>query len=111
MIPGEVIRAFRKSALRLKVLKYINSQYPNTTYLSQIAYAINADILNVLGCVRGFSGRKEKYPRYRNDMSLMGLGLVEPVEKGDHTYYRIKDKEMADEIILMFPMKYMAVEI
>ena len=35
----------------------------------------------------------------------MGLGLVEKVVKGNKTYYKVKDKARADEIVLMFPVR------
>jgi predicted transcriptional regulator with HTH domain len=105
MINGECIRAFRTSILRLKVLKFLNAIYPEKAYLSEISKALSIQETNVIGCLRGLNNKNYSYPRYDENLSLMGLGLVETIVRGNKVYYKIKDKARADEIVLMFPVR------
>ena len=105
MINGECIRSFRNSELRLKVLKHLNEIYPHKARLSEISKSLSIQETTVIGCLRGLKGKE--YPKYDENLSLVGLGLVEKIIKGNRTYYRIKDKAKADEIALMFPVRKM----
>ena len=105
MINGECIRSFRTSGLRLKVLKHLNEIYPHKVRLSEISKSLSIQETTVIGCLRGLKGKE--YPKYDEHLSLMGLGLVEKIIKGNRAYYRIKDKAKADEIALMFPVRKM----
>ncbi len=80
-----IIRALNKSDLRRKVLFYLDSIYPNYTYLSEMARAIKSDPSNVLGCLRGMGNR------YNGNSSLIELGLVEVIERGGYKYYRLTE--------------------
>lgn len=110
MLSGEIIRSLNRSKIRLSVLRYINSRYPNLTYLSEIAFATSIQATNVIGGLRGFTASNST--RYNEDLSLVGLGLVETVNKNGKIYYKIKDKAKVDEIVLMYPVrKFVEVEI
>lgn len=104
MLSGEMIRSFRRSPIRLEVLRYLNYIYPETAYCSQISEHIAQSPTTVLGCLKGLGKDNIKYA---DELSLLSLGLVELVEKRKKKYYRIKDKEKVDEIVLMFPIKEM----
>ena len=105
MINGECIRSFRTSGLRLKVLKHLNEIYPHKARLSEISKSLSIQETTVIGCLRGLKGKE--YPKYDENLSLTGLGLVETVVRGNKVYYKIKDKARADEIVLMFPVRKM----
>ena len=102
MISGEITRSLRRSPIRLEVLKYLNSIYPDVAYMSEIAKEISSTPTNVFGCLKGLGKDSIKYA---DDLSLLSLGLVELVAKRKKKYYRIKNKEKVDEIVLMFPVK------
>ncbi len=105
MITGETIRAFVRSKHRLNILKFLNAIYPEKAYLSEISKTLSIQETNVVGCLRGLNGNN--YQRYDENLSLIGLGLVETVVRGNKVYYKIKDKARADEIVLMFPVRKM----
>ena len=65
--------ALRRSWVRRKVLSYLASIQPRPTYPQEIARRIGARSGDVIGALRGGDGR------YKADLSLIELGLVEMV--------------------------------
>lgn len=76
-IDPHILRSLNKSELRKKILFFLNHIYPNATYLSEIARAVRSDPSNVLGCLKGMENK------YNGHSSLIELGLVEIMEKGN----------------------------
>jgi predicted transcriptional regulator with HTH domain len=66
-----VIRALRRSAIRKKIAEYLFEISPSCSYTSEIAYNIKTTPTNVIGAIRGIDSR------YKQDESLIGLGIVE----------------------------------
>ena len=66
-----VIRAFRRSNIRKKIAEYLFEISPSSSYTSEIAYSVKTTLTNVIGAMRGMESR------YKEDESLLGLGLVE----------------------------------
>ena len=64
-----VIRAFRRSNIRKKIAEYLFEISPSSSYTSEIAYSVKTTLTNVIGAMRGMESR------YKEDESLLGLGL------------------------------------
>ena len=71
-----VIRSLRRSMVRKKIAEYLFEISPSCSYTSEIAYNIKTTPTNVIGAIRGMDSR------YKQDESLIGLGLVEEREGG-----------------------------
>jgi predicted transcriptional regulator with HTH domain len=71
-----VIRALRRSNVRKKIAEYLFEINPSSSYTSEIAYNIKTTPTNVIGAIRGMESR------YKEDDSLLGLGLVEEKHSG-----------------------------
>ena len=71
-----VIRALRRSAVRKKITEYLFDISPSCSYTSEIAYNIKTTPTNVIGAIRGMDSR------YKQDASLIGLGIVEEKQGG-----------------------------
>ena len=69
----EVIYSLKRSKLRLMILTFLCSIYPNAAYPSYIAKTLGVSVENVIGALRGLGNR------YRSDLSLVSLGLVEEI--------------------------------
>ncbi len=82
-IDPHILRALNKSELRKKVLFHLYKISPNHTYLSELARAVKSDPSNVLGCLRGLGSR------YKDNSSLVEMGLVEIIKNNGYTYYRL----------------------
>ncbi len=85
LIDPMIVRSLNRSDLRRKILFYLYKIYPNVAYLSEIAKAVKSDPSNVLGCLKGMG------ERYRDNFSLISLGLVEVVKIGNYKYYRLTE--------------------
>jgi len=71
-----VVRALRRSNVRKKIAEYLFEISPSSSYTSEIAYNIKTTPTNVIGAIRGMESR------YKEDESLLGLGLVEEKHGG-----------------------------
>jgi predicted transcriptional regulator with HTH domain len=71
-----VIRALRRSNVRKKIAEYLFDINPSSSYTSEIAYNIKTTPTNVIGAIRGMGSR------YKEDESLLGLGLIEEKSGG-----------------------------
>ena len=71
-----VIRALRRSAVRKKIADYLFELSPSCSYTSEIAYNVKTTPTNVIGAIRGMESR------YREEESLLGLGIVEEKSGG-----------------------------
>jgi len=71
-----VIRALRRSNVRKKIAEYLFEISPSCSYTSEIAYNVKTTPTNVIGAIRGMESR------YREEESLLGLGLVEEKSGG-----------------------------
>jgi len=87
-----VIRSLRRSNIRKKIAEYLFEISPSGSYTSEIAYNIKTTPTNVIGAIRGMGDR------YKEDESLIDLGIVEQVTGGkDVKLYKLTD--MGKEII------------
>ena len=71
-----VVRALRRSNVRKKITEYLFDISPSSSYTSEIAYNIKTTPTNVIGAIRGMGSR------YKEDESLIGLGLIEEKNGG-----------------------------
>jgi predicted transcriptional regulator with HTH domain len=71
-----VVRALRRSNVRKKIAEYLFDISPSSSYTSEIAYNIKTTPTNVIGALRGMGSR------YKEDESLIGLGLIEEKNGG-----------------------------
>ena len=71
-----VIRALRRSNVRKKIAEYLFDISPSSSYTSEIAYNVKTTPTNVIGAIRGMESR------YKEDESLLGLGIVEEKSGG-----------------------------
>lgn len=82
----EVFRSLRRSRVRTEVLMYLYKIYPEASYPAEIARGTGIDPSNVLGGLKGMG------KRFGASDSLLKHGIVEKMEKGDTTYYRLSDR-------------------
>jgi len=87
---GKIIRALRRSRVRREILKMLcsASEQEAEVYPAMLASLTGASYANILGALRGFGNR------YREEYSLLSLGLVEELRLGDMRFYRIKNPEI-----------------
>jgi predicted transcriptional regulator with HTH domain len=71
-----VVRALRRSNVRKKIAEYLFDISPSSSFTSEIAYNIKTTPTNVIGALRGMGSR------YKEDESLIGLGLIEEKNGG-----------------------------
>lgn len=87
-----VIRSLRRSNIRKKIAEYLFEISPSGSYTSEIAYSIKTTPTNVIGAIRGMG------ERYKEDESLIDLGIVEQVTGGkDVKLYKLT--ELGKELI------------
>ena len=87
-----VIRSLRRSNIRKRIAEYLFEISQSGSYTSEIAYSIKTTPTNVIGAIRGMGDR------YKEDDSLIDLGIVEQVTGGkDVKIYKLTD--MGKEII------------
>jgi predicted transcriptional regulator with HTH domain len=77
------VRALRKSNIRRRVAEYLCTISPSYSYIAEIARHIKSSSTDVIGVIRG-SG-----VRYREDMSLISLGIIEMKNANGEKLYRI----------------------
>lgn len=85
----EIIRSLRRSRVRTEIIMYLYKIYPRASYPAEIARATGIDSTNILGGLRGMSSR------FDESSSLLSQGLVEKLELGDATYYRLSERGKA----------------
>ena len=71
-----VIRSLRRSSIRKRIAEYLLDISPSGSYTSEIAYNVKTTPTNVIGALRGMESR------YKEEESLVGLGLVEQKKSG-----------------------------
>jgi len=71
-----VVRSLRRSNIRKKIAEYLFDISPSCSYTSEIAYNVRTTPTNVIGAIRGMGNR------YKEDESLVCLGLVEEKDSG-----------------------------
>ncbi len=86
--PGfeEIIRSLRRSRVRTEILMYLYKIYPHASYPAEIARNTGIDPTNVLGGLRGMG------TRFDVSNSLVEQGVVEKIERGKTTYYRLTER-------------------
>lgn len=82
----DVFRSLRRSRVRTEVLMYLYKRYPRASYPAEIARHTGIDPTNILGGLRGMSSR------FDESSSLLNIKLVEKVELGNATYYRLSER-------------------
>ena len=85
-VGGRALRSLKKSRVRTDVMMYLYNIYPNTSYPYDISRQTGIDSTNIIGALRGMGDR------YKNSNSLVEMGLVDKVENGDVTYYKLSDQ-------------------
>ncbi|RZN34452.1 MAG: transcriptional regulator [Methanophagales archaeon ANME-1-THS] len=85
----EIIRALRRSRVRTEIIMYLYKIYPRASYPAEIARNTGIDSTNILGGLRGMSSR------FDESSSLLSQGMVEKLELGDATYYRLSERGKA----------------
>jgi predicted transcriptional regulator with HTH domain len=85
----EILRALRRSRVRTEILMYLYKIYPRASYPAEISRNTGIDSTNILGGLRGMSSR------FDESSSLLSQGIVEKIELGDVTYYRLSERGKA----------------
>jgi predicted transcriptional regulator with HTH domain len=85
----EILRALRRSRVRTEILMYLYKIYPRASYPAEISRNTGIDSTNILGGLRGMSSR------FDESSSLLKQGIVEKIELGDVTYYRLSERGKA----------------
>jgi predicted transcriptional regulator with HTH domain len=85
----EILRALRRSRVRTEILMYLYKIYPRASYPAEISRNTGIDSTNILGGLRGMSSR------FDESSSLLNQGIVEKIELGDVTYYRLSERGKA----------------
>jgi len=80
-----VSRSLRKSRVRSEILMYLYNNYPEASYPAEIAKNTGIDFTNIL---KGLIGTG----RFDAANSLLKQGVVEKIERGDETYYRLSER-------------------
>lgn len=81
----DVSRSLRKSRVRSEILMYLYNNYPEASYPAEIARNTGIDPKNIL---KGLIGTG----RFDAAKSLLKQGVVEKIERGDETYYRLSER-------------------
>lgn len=82
----DVFRSLRRSRVRTEILMFLYKNYPSASYPAEIARHTGIDPTNILGGLRGMGGR------FDESSSLIKIRLVEKVELGNATYYRLSER-------------------
>jgi predicted transcriptional regulator with HTH domain len=85
----EILRSLRRSRVRTEIIMYLYKIYPRASYPAEIARNTGIDSTNILGGLRGMSSR------FDESSSLLSQGVVEKLELGDATYYRLSERGKA----------------
>ncbi len=81
----EVLRSLRRSRVRTEIVMYLYKIYPKASYPAEISRNTGIDPTNILGGLRGMGNR------FDAANSLLKQGVVEKIERGDATYYRLSE--------------------
>lgn len=81
----EVLRSLRRSRVRTEIVMYLYKIYPKASYPAEISRKTGIDPTNILGGLRGMGNR------FDAANSLLKQGVVEKIERGDATYYRLSE--------------------
>lgn len=82
----EVFRSLKRSRVRTEILMYLYNNYPKASYPAEIARDTGIDPSNVLGGLRGMG------KRFGVSDSLLKQGMVEKMDSGDISYYRLTER-------------------
>lgn len=82
----DVFRSLRRSRVRTETLMYLYKRYPMASYPAEIARKTGIDPTNIIGGLRGLGSR------FDESNSLLNVRLVEKVEVGNATYYRLSER-------------------
>ena len=81
----DLLRSLRRSRVRSEILMYLYKNHPEALYPAQIAKNTGIDLQVVL---RGLKGAG----RFDTSNSLLQQGLVEAIERGNGTRYRLSER-------------------
>lgn len=76
----------RRSRVRTEILMYLYSKYPEALRPEEIARATGIELKNIL---RGLTGKGSWLP---DRDALLKQGVVEQIEHGGTTYYRLTER-------------------
>jgi predicted transcriptional regulator with HTH domain len=85
----EILRSLRRSRVRTEIIMYLYKIYPRASYPAEISRNTGIDSTNILGGLRGMGSR------FDESNSLLSQGVVEKIELGDATYYRLSERGKA----------------
>ena len=78
-------RSLRRSRVRSEILMFLYNQYPEASHPAEISRSTGIDPQIVLGGLKGTS-------RFDTSNSLLKQGVVEEIERGNETYYRLSER-------------------
>ena len=78
-------RSLRRSRVRSEILMFLYNQYPEASHLAEISRSTGIDPQIVLGGLKGTS-------RFDMSNSLLKQGVVEEIERGNETFYRLSER-------------------
>jgi predicted transcriptional regulator with HTH domain len=85
----EILRSLRRSRVRTEIIMYLYKIYPRASYPAEISRNTGIDSTNILGGLRGMGSR------FDESNSLLSQGVVEKLELGNATYYRLSERGKA----------------
>lgn len=80
----DIYRSLKKSRVRSEILMYLYNNYPEASYPAEIAENTGIDPTNIL---KGLNGTGW----FGTAKSLLKQGIVEKMERGNETYYRLSE--------------------
>jgi len=83
---SQILRSLESSREKVEIIMYLHKIYPNTSDSADISKHTEIDKATVLRELRGKDGRFDK------SNSLLGMGLVDKIEQGDVTYYKLSER-------------------
>ena len=81
----DISRSLKKSRVRSEIMMYLYNTYPEASYPAEIAENTGIDPTNIL---KGLSGTGW----FGAAKSLLNQGVVEKMERGDETSYRLSER-------------------
>jgi predicted transcriptional regulator with HTH domain len=81
----DISRSLKKSRVRSEIMMYLYNNYPEASYPAEIAKNTGIDPTNVL---KGLTGTGW----FGVANSLLKQGVVEKMERGNETYYRLSER-------------------
>jgi len=83
----KILRSLRRSRVRTEIVMYLYKIYPRASYPAEMSRNIEIDPTNILGGLRGMGNR------FDESNSLLKMGLVDKIERGDNVvYYRLSER-------------------